>query len=77
MGEPYRAKVLRARGQGSGEAGRRSRAVTSVGRTVRASAVAAGRLHLPATIRAAALSSGPEAVRRVRCVSPVGTCSER
>ena len=40
MGEPYRARVLRARGQGYGTAGRRSRAITSVGRTVRASAAA-------------------------------------
>lgn len=59
MGEPYRAKVLRARGQGYGTAGRRSRAITSVGRTVRAGVGAEGRLHLPATIRAAAGQQRP------------------
>jgi magnesium chelatase subunit D len=59
VGAPYRTKVLRARGLGQGAAGRRSRAVTSVGRTVLASAVAEGRLHLPATIRAAAGQQGP------------------
>jgi magnesium chelatase subunit D len=58
VGAPYRTKVLRARGLGQGAAGRRSRAVTSVGRTVQASAVAEGRLHLPATIRAAAGQQG-------------------
>ncbi len=55
VGEPYRTKILRARGQGYGTAGRRSRAITTVGRTVGASAAARdGRMHLPATIRAAA-----------------------
>lgn len=52
-GQPYRTRRLEARGVGTGEAGRRSRAITSQGRTI-----GAGRegrtLHLPATIRAAA-----------------------
>ena len=53
-GQPYRARLLTARGTGSGEAGRRSRAVTSVGRTVGAASTAGARLHFPATVRAAA-----------------------
>lgn len=52
-GQPYHTRRLEARGVGSGDAGRRSRAITDQGRTV-----GAGRegrtLHLPATIRAAA-----------------------
>jgi magnesium chelatase subunit D len=52
--QPYRARVLTARGTGSGEAGRRSRALTSVGRTVGAAPTAGSRLHFPATVRAAA-----------------------
>ncbi len=55
VGDPYRTRLLQARGTGSGTAGRRSRAVTSVGRTVRAStAPGSGPVHLPATIRTAA-----------------------
>lgn len=53
-GQPYRTRVLTARGTGTGEAGRRSRALTSVGRRVGAAATAGPRLHLPATVRAAA-----------------------
>lgn len=53
-GQPYRARLLTARGTGSGEAGRRSRALTSVGRTVGATPTAGARLHFPATVRAAA-----------------------
>jgi magnesium chelatase subunit D len=53
-GEPYRTRLLAVRGSGRGTAGRRSRALTSVGRTVGASPDAEGRrMHLPATIRAA------------------------
>jgi magnesium chelatase subunit D len=55
-GETYRTRLFTAPGIGAGEAGRRSRAVTSSGRTV--GAISAnrdrGRLHLTATIRAAA-----------------------
>ena len=59
VGDPYRTRLLQARGTGSGTAGRRSRAVTSVGRTVRAStAPGSGPVHLPATIRAAARAPG-------------------
>jgi magnesium chelatase subunit D len=54
--DTYRTRLFTAVGIGSGEAGRRSRALTSAGRTV--GAVPAhrnsGRLHLTATIRAAA-----------------------
>jgi magnesium chelatase subunit D len=55
-GETYRTRLLTAVGIGSGEAGRRSRALTSTGRTVGALAAHrnSGRLHLTATIRAAA-----------------------
>ena len=53
--QAYRTRLFTAAGVGAGEAGRRSRAVTTTGRSV---GVAAGpattRLHLPATIRAAA-----------------------
>ncbi|HEU5484560.1 MAG TPA: VWA domain-containing protein, partial [Microlunatus sp.] len=52
--QPYRARLLAARGTGAGEAGRRSRALTSVGRTVGAAPTAGARLHFPATVRAAA-----------------------
>ena len=53
-GQPYRARLLTVRGTGEGEAGRRSRALTSVGRTVGATPTAGSRLHFPATVRAAA-----------------------
>ena len=68
VGDPYRTRLLQARGTGYGAAGRRSRAVTSVGRTVRASAEpTTGAVHLPATIRAAAVQQGP----RGRAVGPL------
>ncbi len=54
-GQPYRARLLTVRGTGDGEAGRRSRALTSVGRTVGATPTAGSRLHFPATVRAAAI----------------------
>ncbi|MFI6823395.1 magnesium chelatase subunit D family protein [Micromonospora sp. NPDC050187] len=56
-GAPYRARVLTVAGTGAGTAGRRSAAVTSVGRTVgtvRPNGPASGRPHLVATLRAAA-----------------------
>jgi magnesium chelatase subunit D len=55
-GDTYRTRLFTAQGIGTGEAGRRSRALTSTGRTV--GAIPAnrdhGRLHLTATIRASA-----------------------
>ncbi len=54
-GQPYRARLLSVRGTGEGEAGRRSRALTTVGRTVGATPTAGSRLHFPATVRAAAV----------------------
>ncbi|HEU4547424.1 MAG TPA: magnesium chelatase subunit D family protein [Microlunatus sp.] len=54
-GQPYRARLLTVRGTGDGEAGRRSRALTSVGRTVGATPTTGSRLHFPATVRAAAI----------------------
>jgi len=56
-GVPYRPQLFTAAGVGRGEAGRRSRAVTTTGRTVGAARLAgatAGSIHLPATLRAAA-----------------------
>ena len=55
-GAAYRTRLFAAPGIGIGEAGRRSRALTSVGRTVGAIPTNHdhGRLHLTATIRAAA-----------------------
>jgi magnesium chelatase subunit D len=55
-GDTYRTRLFTAVGIGSGEAGRRSRALTSAGRTVGALPAHrnSGRLHLTATIRAAA-----------------------
>ncbi|SCL28073.1 magnesium chelatase subunit D [Micromonospora inyonensis] len=56
-GAPFRARLLTVAGTGAGTAGRRSAAVTSVGRTVgtaRPTGPASGRPHLVATLRAAA-----------------------
>jgi magnesium chelatase subunit D len=65
-GAPYRARLLTAQGQGAGVAGRRSRALTSTGRTVGARPPAVGergRPHLLATLTAAA----PHQRARGRC----------
>jgi magnesium chelatase subunit D len=53
-GTPFRARLLSVDGTGQGDAGRRSRARTSTGRTVGATRLPDGPVHLPATIRAAA-----------------------
>jgi magnesium chelatase subunit D len=56
-GQPYRTRMLSATGVGRGEAGRRSRAVTSTGRRVGSSPAVPGdqgSVHLSATVRAAA-----------------------
>ncbi|MDN5768333.1 MAG: putative cobaltochelatase [Humibacillus sp.] len=53
-GTPFRARVLTAKGLGHGEAGRRSRAVTTAGSAIGSTAADTGRVHLPATLRAAA-----------------------
>ncbi|GAA2408942.1 putative cobaltochelatase [Streptomyces glaucosporus] len=55
-GEPFRARALYVPGVGEGAAGRRSRARTAQGRTTgaRRPRGALGRLHLAATVRAAA-----------------------
>lgn len=55
-GEPYRARLLAADRTGRGAAGRRSRARTTIGRTVGEHSGDAGPIHLPATIRATAAS---------------------
>lgn len=52
--EPYRVQRLEVRGTGVGEAGRRSRALTTNGRRVGVDPTGAGGLHLVETIRAAA-----------------------
>ncbi|WP_404390574.1 VWA domain-containing protein [Humibacillus xanthopallidus] len=51
---PFRARLLRARGLGRGDVGRRSPAVTSSGRRIGATSAPSGPVHLPATIRNAA-----------------------
>ncbi|WP_182346535.1 VWA domain-containing protein [Tomitella gaofuii] len=61
-GAPFRARLLAAQRAGRGAAGRRSRARTTVGRTVgarrSASAADPAPVHLPATIRAAVVRRG-------------------
>ena len=53
--EPYKPRVLRAKGLGEGSPGRRSRALTSHGRMVGVDPRArTGAWHVPATIKAAA-----------------------
>ncbi|WP_211270101.1 magnesium chelatase subunit D family protein [Rhodococcus phenolicus] len=52
--EPYRARLLAADRTGPGAAGRRSRARTTIGRTVGEHSGDTGPIHLPATIRATA-----------------------
>jgi len=56
--EPYRARLLRAKGIGQGDPGRRSAALTSTGRRVGSTSARTGPVHLPATIRAAAARGG-------------------
>jgi magnesium chelatase subunit D len=73
--DTYRTRLFSAPGVGVGEAGRRSRALTSVGRTVGAIPADGnpGRLHLPATIRAAAPSQatrGRLRTERLRLATP-------
>ena len=55
-GSPFRTKMFAVTGVGAGEPGRRSRAVTSAGRTVGAGPMTgtSGSVHLTATMRAAA-----------------------
>lgn len=54
-GAPYRPRLLRVAGTGEGEAGRRSRAITSNGRRIGSTPGAgAGGIDLPGTVRAAA-----------------------
>ena len=63
--EPYRAKLLRAKGIGQGDPGRRSAALTSTGRRVGSTSAPTGPVHLPATIRAAATRRTPVGRLRV------------
>lgn len=60
--EPFRAKLLSARRTGRGDAGNRSRARTTIGRTVGERRGEPGAdsapVHLPATIRASAMRRG-------------------
>jgi magnesium chelatase subunit D len=53
-GEPYRARLFTVTGVGAGEAGKRSRAVTTSGRRIGATRGTTGAIHLTETIRAAA-----------------------
>ena len=73
--DTYRTRLFTAAGIGLGEAGRRSRALTSAGRTVGAITAnhGSGRLHLTATIRAAAphqASRGRIPDERLRLATP-------
>lgn len=52
-GEPYRARMFSVAGVGAGEAGKRSRAVTTSGRRIGAERGTSGSIHLTETIRAA------------------------
>ncbi len=61
-GEPYRARLFTVTGVGAGEAGKRSRAVTTSGRRVGAARGTTGAIHLTETVRAAA----PHQVERGR-----------
>lgn len=63
--EPYRARLLRAKGVGHGDPGRRSVAITSSGRRVGSTTRPTGPVHLPATIRAAASRATARARLRV------------
>ncbi|MGC5162221.1 magnesium chelatase subunit D family protein [Rhodococcus sp. DT1] len=71
-GDPYRTRLFTADRIGRGAAGRRSRARTTIGRTVGERRGDTGPVHLPATIRANALSgsvgseAGPHGVRELR-----------
>jgi len=60
--DTYRARALQVRGVGAGEPGRRSQAITSWGRTIGSNRRGPGRIHLTATITAAA----PHQARRGR-----------
>jgi magnesium chelatase subunit D len=60
---PFRARLLALPGLGAGAPGRRSRARTSIGRTVRASTIDGSGLHLLGTLAAAA----PHQHSRGRC----------
>jgi magnesium chelatase subunit D len=55
-GKPFRTRLFTVSGLGAGEPGRRSRAITSAGRTVGAGPLTgtSGPVHLTATVRAAA-----------------------
>ncbi|GAA5113273.1 putative cobaltochelatase [Haloechinothrix salitolerans] len=55
-GSPYRARLLSISGNGAGELGKRSRAITEAGRTIGSlpSGVRSGAAHLVATLHAAA-----------------------
>ncbi|MGJ3508121.1 VWA domain-containing protein [Enemella sp. A6] len=55
---PFVARNLEVRGLGAGRAGRRSRAITDHGRTIGATTRDLRRVHLPATLTAAARNRG-------------------
>ncbi|MCD2099205.1 VWA domain-containing protein [Rhodococcus rhodochrous] len=62
--DPFRATVFSVDRVGRGAAGRRSRAVTTIGRTVGSRRGDSGPVHLPATIRATAFADRDRQVRR-------------
>ncbi|WP_337201370.1 VWA domain-containing protein [Rhodococcus rhodochrous] len=62
--DPFRARVFSVDRVGRGAAGRRSRAVTTIGRTVGSRRGDSGPVHLPATIRATVLTDQGLQLRR-------------
>ena len=63
-GDPYRARLFTVTGVGTGEAGKRSRAVTSSGRRIGAARGTTGAIHLTETVRAAAPHQAARGRRR-------------
>jgi magnesium chelatase subunit D len=66
-GAPYRPKLFTVRGVGTGESGRRSRAITESGRRIGARAGSRGSVHLVETVRSAA----PHQIARGRTTGPL------
>jgi magnesium chelatase subunit D len=66
--EPYRARLFAVSGIGTGEAGKRSRAITSTGRRVGAAPGSSGAIHLTETIRTASAQQHARGRRNGRLI---------
>ncbi len=66
--EPYRARLFAVSGIGTGEAGKRSRAITSTGRRVGAAPGSTGAIHLTETIRTASAQQHARGRRNGRLI---------